>query len=134
MPFVGRVTNSVKLSLAAQPKQVAENFCFYRRLRAINSQQSRIENRGSMIAIFHPLSSILNHFDTSFSAPCQSVAGPPHQRTNAHDAKKQLVDGNFVGGSDLAKRAREQQVEEKPAEAGKSEKAEQTIAEKRRQP
>ena len=87
-----------------------------------------------MIAIFYPLSSILNHFHTSFSAPCQSVAGTTDQWTNTDDAKEQLVNGNLVGRSDLAKRSREQQIEEKPAEAGNSEKAEQSIAEKRRQP
>src|SRR5215510_7976023 len=32
----------------------------------LNSRKSRIEDRGSMIATFYPLSSILNHFDTSF--------------------------------------------------------------------
>src|SRR5262245_30652259 len=32
----------------------------------MHSRQWRIENRRSMIAIFYPLSSILNHFDTSF--------------------------------------------------------------------
>src|SRR5262244_2894619 len=38
--------------------------CFSK--EGLNSRKSRIEDRGSMIAIFYPLSLILNHFDTSF--------------------------------------------------------------------
>ena len=48
MPFVGRVTNSVKCFLQQLSKQVAENFCFYRRLRGDyirNNRGLRIEDR-----------------------------------------------------------------------------------------
>ena len=91
-----------------------------------------------MIAILHPLILIL-YLRSSIisirlfsSAACQSIAGPTHQRTNADDAEEQLVDGNLMCRSHLAKRARQQQVKEKPAQARKSEEAEQTIAKKRR--
>jgi hypothetical protein len=42
------------------------------------------------------------------SAARHSVPGPAYQRTNADDTEKQLVNGNIVGRSDLAKRTREQ--------------------------
>jgi hypothetical protein len=44
----------------------------------IPALQESLKNQ-STIAIFYPPSSILNHFDTSFSSvACPSIAGPPY--------------------------------------------------------
>jgi hypothetical protein len=56
-------------------QQAAEKLCLPAaekdsEARRLHSRQSRIENRGSMIAIFYPPSSILNYFYEAFSAAC----------------------------------------------------------------
>src|SRR5215510_6388913 len=90
-PFAGHATNSVN---------------FYRILwisegTGQQNRQLKIEDGRSKIAIFNPPFSIL-HF---------LIAGAANQWTNTDDAKKQLVDGNLVRRSHLAKRTREQQIE-----------------------
>jgi hypothetical protein len=89
--------------------------------KRLHSQQSRMEGGGSTIAIFYPLSSILNYFDT-WTLPL--ITGPANQWADTDNAEKQLVNGNLVRRSDLAKRACQQQVEKKPAQAGENKKTE----------
>jgi len=62
-----------------------------------------------------------------------SVARRTHQRANANDAEKKLLDGSLMGGSDFAKAAREQQIKRHSAQARECKQGEQAIAEKRRQ-
>src|SRR3990172_11887880 len=64
----------------------------------------------------------------------RSVSRRADERTDTDDAEKKLLDGNLVGGPDLAKTAREQQVKADPAKARESEQAEETVAEQRRHP
>jgi hypothetical protein len=126
------VTNSINsLQQLMETGRGKKSIC--RLLKKTQRRGARRPMSGGVLFLYVDARSVeRNEAYEAFSAVCQLVAGPAYQRTNADDAKKQLVDGNLVRRSHLAKRAREQQVEEEPAEAGKSEKAEQTIAEQRR--
>src|SRR6266576_2521829 len=63
----------------------------------------------------------------------RSVLRRFNKRTDTDDAEKKLLDGDIMGGSDLVKPPREQQVDRYPTDTGQRKQTEQGIAEKRRQ-